>query len=145
MKDRRFGIYFKCIVNNFERCVNDWCKDHNLTYQQLHILIAIKRRQENKVKQKDLEEIFEISNATVSGILTRLENRNLIKRLNDETDKRIKNLYLTDDGEIILNSSRENIKKLNDVIVKGLSNEEIDELETLLNKVLTNLKEDKDK
>ena len=75
-------------------------KSSGLTGPQLLIMQEIARG--NGVTASLIAKKINLSAATVTNILDRLENRGLIKRERSSEDKRRISLYLTDDGRVSL-------------------------------------------
>lgn len=141
MEQKALGFYFKSISNNFAKNFDDWCRSKNITSTQMRILIMLKKSK-SKVRQKDIEERFDLTGATVSGIISRLENRGYIVRESDLNDKRIKYIELTDEGRKALDENYSKLVQCDKMLTKNLNNEEINELYRLLIKVYENIKEE---
>ena len=92
--------------------------------------------------QKELCEKIHVRPATVTVMLLRMEKRNLVKRVQDEKDKRKTRIYLDEAGNNVV----EDIKKIHQYVEKSclrnISEEEKDILRRLLLKVRDNLRED---
>ncbi|UKI15126.1 MAG: hypothetical protein L6V85_04040 [Clostridiales bacterium] len=54
-----------------------------------------------KSMQKDVETYLEVSHPTVVGLLSGLESRGLVSCVFDSDDKRMKSVYLTDEGSAL--------------------------------------------
>lgn len=63
---------------------------YDLTPSQFEVLMFIfQQEQEGKSTiQKDIEQYFHISNPSVSGLITRLEQKNFVQRMRNEKDRR---------------------------------------------------------
>ena len=68
-----------------------------LTAAQSHILCYITYRK-NPPCARDIEEAFQLSHPTVSGILSRLEQKDFIEMRPDELDRRCKRIYIREKG-----------------------------------------------
>lgn len=88
---------------------------------------------------KDIEENFNLSHPTVSGILSRLEKKDFIEFRPDLQDKRCKRIYMlpkgTDCNERIYRTILENER----LIVRGFSQEEMAQFADLLTRAANNL------
>lgn len=71
-----------------------------LTVPQLVVLLAIEELGAVTVRQ--ISKHVSLSQATVTTILNRLEDRNFVKRTRNTTDKRVVNSCLTDKGRAVL-------------------------------------------
>ena len=75
-------------------------KTSGLTRPQLLIMLEIDKVA--GVNSSQVAKSVNLSAATVTNILDRLENKNLISRVRDTQDKRKVGLYLTDNGKALL-------------------------------------------
>ncbi|WP_299073487.1 MarR family transcriptional regulator [uncultured Paraglaciecola sp.] len=78
-------------------------KESGLTTPQLIVLKEIS--QHGGWMVKDIAQSINLSSATVTSILDRLEARNLVIRERSVTDKRRLGLYLTEQGETLVNNA----------------------------------------
>ncbi|QXO16532.1 MarR family transcriptional regulator [Vibrio ostreae] len=78
-------------------------KDFGLTSPQLLLMRAIKAEPSMTIRQ--LSGATNMSQATATSILDRLEKRELVKRERDTTDKRKVHAHLTSEGEKILSAA----------------------------------------
>jgi len=75
-------------------------KTSGLTSPQLLILLEIDKVP--AINSSQIAKNVNLSAATVTSILDRLENKDLVSRIRDSQDKRKVSLYLTDNGKAIL-------------------------------------------
>ncbi|MBU2924339.1 MarR family transcriptional regulator [Colwellia sp. 4_MG-2023] len=75
-------------------------KTSGLTSPQLLIMLEIDKM--SGVNSSQVAKSVNLSAATVTNILDRLENKNLVSRVRDTQDKRKVGLYLTDQGKALL-------------------------------------------
>lgn len=115
----------------------------DITLMQSEILRYIYCQEKNQdVFQKQIEEYFNSSNPTITGILKRLEAKQLIRRELSLTDARYKKLTLTDKGkEITEQALKVGPQKIESRLTSKLSSEEASELKRLLILVLEGINE----
>jgi DNA-binding MarR family transcriptional regulator len=75
-------------------------KTSGLTSPQLLIMLEIDK--DSGMNSSQIAKNVNLSAATVTNILDRLENKNLVSRVRNTQDKRKVSLYLTDDGKALL-------------------------------------------
>ena len=94
------GFYARVIHNQIEKKSNSYLRDMGLTQTQGDVLVFIvfAKKKGKQIKQKDIEDYFHISNPTVSGLLDRLEQKDLIIRKKTPDDKRIHYIEPTEQG-----------------------------------------------
>ena len=77
-----------------------------------------------------------LDTSTVTGLLTRLEEKNFITRKNSTDDRRSVNVYLTKSGTALKDSIDPIIKKSNNDVLSGFSEKEKAFLENSLLRIL---------
>lgn len=144
MNNRKYGygFYFRCIQSQLEKSMNEQLKEFDLTRSQLDILRYLKNAKKDHVNQKDIEEFFHISNPTVTGLLNRLEQKGYVVRLQSPNDKRIRYIQITEKSEDIEKKIKKHISRSENIISKGLSAADKEQLFILLAKVKDNLLEE---
>lgn len=75
-------------------------KTSGLTSPQLLIMLEIDKA--SGVNSSQVAKNVNLSAATVTNIIDRLENKNLVSRVRNTQDKRKVSLYLTEDGKALL-------------------------------------------
>jgi DNA-binding MarR family transcriptional regulator len=97
--------------------------------------------QNKKLSQKDLADKLNITPASVSVIVHRMESEGLLIRVPDEKDGRQFNLLLTEKGQSLVSEVRSSWSEIQEEITSGLSESEKATLLSLLHKVEKNLNE----
>lgn len=93
---------------------------------------------------EDLANIIKIDKATASRALQKLEKNGFIERKNDEINKKIKKLYLSEKGKEIYPFIKRENEYSNNKALQGLTNAEKDQIKKLLSKVQKNIESDWD-
>lgn len=94
----------------------------------------------------NMSEIAEYINAplnTVSGVINRLEKKNVVRRKRDSKDKRVVNICLTEEGFKLFESEKKEIIYYVERIYNSLTEDEKIAIMGICGKVITILKEDK--
>ena len=135
------GLLIKFLNNAIINEINRQLTSFNLTGSQHEILVFIDRYGECKdVFQKDIEKHFKLTNPTVTGIVKRLEEKEMLIRSASDEDARYKCLHITNKGKETLKCSYEcGIKKIEAKLVNNMTEEEESEFKRLLYKALKNL------
>ena len=129
----------KMIDDCVKRKANADLEQMDLTLAQHHTLVFLVMRENHTAELKELEREFRVSQPTVAGIAQRLEAKGYVEAVPHPTDKRVKMLRLTEQGEDICRRSWEKMKERNTHMTAGISPEELDELNRLLDIVYRNL------
>ena len=133
--------WVKIISDCVEKAANQHFKQLNLTLSQARILIYLRGRNGEKTSQKDIEDYFEVTHPTVIGILKRLESKGLITSGFDSEDKRVKNIYLTENEASIYNAMDDFKNTMEQKLMQGLTDVQIQELKALLKSVYENIQD----
>lgn len=112
---------------------------HIPTPTQMRIIKYI-TESKNKVYQRDLEKVLNLRRATVSGVLSTMEKNNLIKRVIDSDDTRVKQIILNDDVEKIFKENKKRFSILEDIVIRNITEEEINVFSKVLDKMIYNIK-----
>ena len=115
----------------------------NLTAAQHEVLVYVfKNENKRDIFQKDVEKHLKLTNPTVTGIIKRLEEKNMIVRCSSAEDARYKCLHVTEKGrDVICKSFKFGADNIEKQLVKDLSDDEVKMLKDLLYRVLKNMEE----
>lgn len=141
MDNESLGLIIRRLSHAAKKETDNNLKRLNLTMSQGLVLEYLNNTDEEELTQKAIEQHFNLQHPTVSGILKRLERNGFITTSVSRTDRRVKNIYLTEKAREIELIARQDKKQMEETLVKGLTREEIDTLRTLLKKVLKNVTE----
>ncbi|MBF4632605.1 MarR family transcriptional regulator [Clavibacter michiganensis subsp. phaseoli] len=100
-----------------------------LTVQQLKVLTVLVTS-EDGATGSDLARVFDVSLATVSGLLDRLVGHGVAARTGDPADHRVKRVRATPLGREVVQRLVAARPEFDDDILAGLSDEELAALET---------------
>ena len=108
----------------------------NLSYTDLDILATLRREGSPFVQTPtDLMGAILLSSGAMTAALSRLAKRGLISREQDQTDKRIKAVRLSNAGESLIDKAIEARFEEAGTVVAGLSKSDADTLQALLRKL----------
>lgn len=131
---------FKILNTAIERVLNQEMAELDITYTQATVIGYLDRKQNCEICQKDIELGLGLTHPTVSSILNRLEEKNLIKTEPLESDRRYKKILITDKSASITFAIKDKIEKIAEKLFDGLDKEEVDELSDIINKLIRNIK-----
>ena len=116
-------------------------KEPEVTIPKGYVLCYLYQRKDlnTDTYQKDVEQEFRINKATVSDSLSYLEENDYIKRVTSKVDKRLRNIVLTDKGIYFVENFRETRSIVTSKAFEGFSENEKEELYTLLERICNNL------
>ena len=137
------GLLLKFINGRVNTKSNKNLAEFNLTGVQHEILCFIDRNEhERDVFQKDIEKCLKLTNPTVTGIVKRLEEKEMIARCPSNNDARYTCLHVTEKGkDVICKSFKFGANNIEKQLVKDMSDEEVKMLKDLLYRALINMEE----
>lgn len=129
-----------CIINllvlkakNGTRSWKNNISDLGVTAAQARVLAVM--YESGDVSASELSSITAIDNATLTGILDRLEAMNAVNRLHDPSDRRSIRLRLTTDGERLAADIYSRVDPANKEFLANLTETETSMLEELLRRL----------
>lgn len=75
-------------------------------------------------------------------MINRLENKGLIQRIENNKDKRVKNLFITKKTKLLNKEWKDLLDHSDSVALQGFSQEEKRDLENYLERIIKNLKKE---
>lgn len=112
----------------------------NIQPQDMYVLERIYFNE--KVAIKDLSKRYSIPPSTLTGIIDRLEKKNLIERLRTNIDRRAIELVATPEGKIAVEKHIKEDKQFSNNFFNTLKQGKKEKLKELLEELLNNLNKD---
>lgn len=141
MKDQREGGFLITKIHQItNRLFNQMLKDYGieeLNSGQGRILFAL--WQKDDVSIRELSVKTQLSKSTLTTMLKRLETAGFLTRNSDDDDERITKVKLSEKSKKLQEKYVEVSKKMTEVFYGTLTNEEIDDFEGFLRRILNNL------
>jgi MarR family transcriptional regulator, repressor for mepA len=128
----------KTIDNLVKRYGNSHLKEIDLTHSQTNVIIFLHQESHRQVQQRDIERALNLTNPTVSVLLSRLEEKGFIRRTTDPEDNRSRIIELTDKVEPIVKEIYEHVSSIEEMLFEGLDEAEIKSLSNSLRKIALN-------
>ena len=91
------------------------------------------------ISQKDIAEYCGKDKTSVTKIIDTLEKKNLVVRVTDQLDHRVKRVVLSQKGRELFVSALPVMAQTRDELRSGISDKEIEALKSILNKIYKNL------
>ncbi|MEY9094644.1 MarR family winged helix-turn-helix transcriptional regulator [Paenibacillus sp. RC84] len=116
---------YESTIFTVNRRLNAMIKDRmpeELTQEQYATLRYLQRR--GQCTSSELAEIFCVGKSSITAIITRLVDKELITRLPDDKDRRVTYLALTDKGTAAVNEMRLRIQELLAGVIKHFDGQE---------------------
>ena len=114
----------------------------DLTFVQAHTLHYLYDHQKEDVYQKDVEKVLNVRRSTATEILNVLERDGYIQRRSIDADRRLKKLVLTEKAIHLHESMIQNIDRMEKLLRKNISNEELELFFKVIEKMQESVRED---
>lgn len=96
---------------------------------------------EDGLTKKELAKRFDVAAPTITKMVERLEKNDFVYTQKDEKDKRITRVYISDKGREVKEQLVTFFNESQEVYFKGMTDEEVAVLNTLLTKMCNNVEE----
>ena len=130
----KIALLIKEINSKINYKVTEELKNIGLTVPQITAIKFIAHKKQ--VTVSELSEEMSITKATVSGILNRLENMNIIKRIRSNEDKRIVYIVFSDEGLSLAKDIKHIMNNCFENIFSNVSKEDLISIDNHLSSLL---------
>ena len=124
MKMHPIGRELKLLASRFESIAGSELSPLGITAAQAQLLIILDNSTDTLMPQKKLEKAIGASQASVAGIISRLEAKELISCKRDGEDRRIQLIAITEKGNELCKPAFAALKIAEEKAFKNLSSEE---------------------
>lgn len=141
--DREIGYEIRVLNNTIRNSINSMKLNKDIESNphttRLHAwVIGFVFHSKNPVYQKDIETEFQIKRSTASNLLASMEKNGLITRRSVDHDARLKQVILTDKARKMHETFLVTAKKVEENLARGLSDEELRNFFSTLDKISDN-------
>lgn len=121
------------------KCFLQQSQKHGLYVGQPQVLSYVRDHQ--GCTQNEIAAHLGVSAASIAFSTKRLQNAGLLQKQVNNLNMRCNKLYVTPEGEEVLNAFRESHDKMNNAMFKGFSEAELEQIEDNAKRVYANLEE----
>ena len=132
-------IDFKILNTAIERLLNKELAEYGITYTQATVIGYLNQNAGMEICQKDIEYNLGLSRPTVSSILKRMEEKQVIRTESQESDRRCKRIVLTPKALEMSSDIRAKIAQITLSLFDGISPEDQEKLSDIIKKVIQNI------
>lgn len=134
----RYGHLLRLLHSATSQTVTNALASMELTAAQGHVMAFITHSRIAPCA-RDIEEEFQLSHPTVSGLLSRLEKKGFIEFRPDEQDRRCKRIYILPKGQELHETMHNTIVDMEEQLVSGFTDAEKEQFRQLLLKAIDNV------
>ncbi|MFA0821279.1 MAG: MarR family winged helix-turn-helix transcriptional regulator [Methanomethylovorans sp.] len=136
MKDLPLGAFISMIYRSHFVRINHRMKELGLSAGQFFVLMVLS--EEQGITQDYLAGIFLIDKGSIARAVNVLEQKGIVRRITDESNRRAVRLYLTEAGEKLIPEVVKIDKEWEEAAFSGLLQEERKQAMTLLRRISEN-------
>ncbi|MDB1709204.1 MarR family transcriptional regulator [Enterococcus entomosocium] len=125
----------RSIMNKSRESMEMRIKDLNISQQQGRMIAYIAQNEDKGLIQKDLAQVFQRRDASITSMLQGLEKKGYIERRIPKNNERQKNIYVLPKGKALIDQTNEAFYAAEKELVQALNAEEVEELTRLLRKI----------
>ena len=107
---------------------------------QISVLMELQKAEQQQRSMKELEQKFCVAQSTVAGIICRLEQKGFVEAFGDASDKRIKLVHITPNGEACCREAVGYMAEAEQMLLHGFSEDEKAIFNQLLARAAENMK-----
>jgi len=112
-------------------------RDLGLHRGQPPVLFAL--YENDGISNSEMAEYLEITPATLTNKVKRMEKSQLVVRRGDPDDERLSRIYLTDKGRGLMDTLRGSMLDMEEILLSGFSDSETQQLKRLLARLVENV------
>jgi len=131
------GYLLRMTHRSFARAVQREIAPRGVTIGMWYFLRIL--WEEDGLTQRELSQRIEMMEPTTATALRNMEERNLVRRVRNPTDKRKVNIFLTEEGRALREVLLPYAKSVNDAALAGVSADEVTCFHRVLQKMRANL------
>lgn len=137
---KNLGLMIKMVDDAIAKRANNDMRGQGITVMQSRLMLELYGRSGMQMTLKELERSFGVAQATIAGLVSRMEEKGLIETYTNPLDRRAKIARLTDGGVGYCEAASASIEKGERHIRSNLTAVEADELMRLLRVVYDTVK-----
>ncbi len=134
-----YAHLIKAIDETLEKRTNSELGRYNLTASQMRILMVLYCAEKTISSLKAIEKRVHLSQATVQGLVARMEKKGFLETLSYPKDRRVKMIKLTNQGQELICRAADADARTQRWLTAALSEREACELRNLLCKVYASI------
>ena len=115
---------------------------YDVTPAQTHTLLYLCKNSDS-APQRDVVEHLRVKPSTANGILDRMEEKGLIRRMPDTKDQRQKRVIATEKGRELREQVQAAFQNAETAMFRGFRPDEVELVRSLLSRIIENLEEDR--
>ena len=137
-----YGHLIRILHWSTDQTMTDALEQMDLTASQGRLMAFVAHRGNQPTYAKDVEAELHLTHPTVSGLLSRLEQKGFVELHTDTIDRRSKRIVITEKGLSCHKRMHETITEIESRIVAGFTPEEQAQFSQFLQRAIENVRPD---
>ncbi len=133
------SFLMKMITDRLDTVITRELSIEKITASQCRALSYLLTHDGEAVSQKDIASYLGVSHTTIKGIVQRLECKGLVRTASNQADKRVKNVFPTDELRRIHGEVAVFVTEVEDTLLKGIPEAERELLKEQLKRMYGNI------
>ena len=138
-KFEHFGFLLSHVALAHRNMVGHEMRDLGMHRGQPPVLFTLEKHE--GMSNSEMAEFLNITPATLTNKIKRMEKAGLVIRKRDPQDERFIRIYMTEKGRGIMNQLRTSMEEMESNLLRGFSEEEIEDLRGKMRRILENISE----
>lgn len=139
--EQPFGRILSIIAKSYLQSLNRMLSE--LDIERSYFALILIENAEGKITQQELADLLEIDKVTMLRSIDYLSAKGYVKRLRNNNDRRKYSLELTEKAVKALPKIKSAFLDMNNITLKGITEDQISELKSVLKIISNNLKENR--
>jgi DNA-binding MarR family transcriptional regulator len=135
MRNQRTVELMGQIVSGARRLVESRLKVVGLTFPQFGTLFVLAKHGGNRLSQRELADLMETDTTTIMVVCDSLEQKGMLTRSPDPSDRRINRVAATKKGKNVVDKALPSVLEVFRPLLSGISEKESDALSSILEKM----------
>ncbi len=142
--EKTLGYWLGTTTKMIDLYIQDVFQEHQIKLSKIQwVFLKILNNQDGRAQQ-ELAFLTNRDKTSLTRLVNTMEKKGLVKRTASKEDKRIKLIYLTEEGRRIFQSTLPIMKKIVSSFQQGISIEEIETAVVVLQRIQQNLKHNRE-
>ena len=138
-KFEHFGFLLSHVALAHRNMVGHKMRGMGLHRGQPPVLFTLEEHE--GMSSSDMADFLNVTPATLTNKIKRMEKAGLVIRKRDPEDERVRRIYITEKGRGLMNQVKTSMREIENVLLKGFSETEVEDLREKLRRILGNISE----
>lgn len=130
------GRLISILYRKSQAYLNQALKQYGIAAGEYPIILYLCEK--DGVTQEELAVYYGMDKSAITRVIQSLQEKSLLERAKDQNDKRCNRIFITKKGRASEKDIRQTLDRWNEIMTKGLTEEEVEELNRVLKFMVKN-------